>query len=365
MSASTPSAVRGLNRQELTRYGVITALAAVAGVLHFAHAAPVLVFVGAGLAVAGMAYVLGDATEAAGEVAGPRISALLNATFGNAAELIIVILSIRSGLIDVARASIVGSVIGNVLLILGASMLASGIRFGYRSFDRAVAGRNVTMLILAGAVLGLPTLYATTRGSTIGNERSLSHWVAIVAVVVYAAYLYASFQHPEASTHDGQEGSGSPRWSTRLAITVLGFSAVATALLSEVLVDAIKPTIERTGISPLFVGLIVVPLVGNVAEHFAAVKLAWHGHLDFAIGIAFNSALQVALAVSAVAVFAGWLFGGDRELTLTFTALEIAILGIATILAGLIAANSQASWIEGFQLIALYVLAGLVLYYAR
>jgi Ca2+:H+ antiporter len=363
VSAASPQ-VRGLNRQEISRYGLITAVAVLAGILHFVHAAPVLVFVVAGIAVAGMAYVLGDATEEAGEVAGPRISALLNATFGNAAELIIVILSIRSGLIDVARASIVGSVIGNVLLILGASMLASGIRFGYRSFDRAVAGRNVTMLVLAGAVLGLPTLYATTRGSSLGNERSLSHWVAIVAVVVYAAYLYASFQHPE-EAHESGEGDGSARWSTRLAITMLGFSAVATALLSEVLVDAIKPTIEKTGISPLFVGLIVVPLVGNVAEHFAAVKLAWHGHLDFAIGIAFNSALQVALAVSAVAVFAGWFFGGDRELTLTFTALEIAILGISTILAGLIAANSQASWIEGFQLIALYVLSGFVLYYAR
>ncbi len=361
--ANPNPAPRGLNAQELARYGVITAVAAVAIVLHLADAPAVLQFVIAGVAVAGMAYVLGDATEQAGEVAGPRISALLNATFGNAAELIIVILSIRSGLIDVARASIVGSVIGNVLLILGASIFASGIRYGYRSFDRTVAGRNVTMLVLAGAVLGLPTLYATTRGSTIGNERTLSHWVAIVAIIVYAAYLYASFQAPEAR-RDATEAAA-PRWSTRLAIAMLAFSAVATAILSEVLVSVIKPTIDRTGISPVFVGLIVVPLVGNVAEHFAAVKLAWHGHLDFAIGIAYNSALQVALAVSAVAVFAGWFFGGNRELTLTFTALEIAILGVATVLAGVIAGNTQASWIEGFQLMALYVLAGLVLYYAR
>lgn len=345
------------------RYAGISAVAVLAVLLSVVGAAPVLQFVVAGVAVAGMAYVLGDATEQAGEVAGPRISALLNATFGNAAELIIVILAIRAGLIDVARASIVGSVIGNVLLILGASIFASGIRYGYRSFDRQTAGRNVTMLVLAGAVLGLPTLYASTHGSTPGNERALSHSVAAVALVIYAAYLYASFQQPEERSDLGQPGHA--RWSTRLALTMLGYSAVATAILSEVLVNAIKPTIDRTGISPIFVGLIIVPLVGNVAEHFAAVKLAWSGHLDFAFGIAYNSALQVALAVSAVAVFTGWVFGGAREVPLTFTALEIAILGVATILAALIAANSQASWIEGFQLIAVYVLAAMVFFYAR
>jgi Ca2+:H+ antiporter len=348
----------GLEAKEARIFSVIGLFAVGAVGLRVAGVSPVVVFVAASLAVAGLAWVLGVATEEAGEAAGPRLSALLNATFGNLPEMIIVILAIREGLLDVARASIIGSVIGNVLLILGAALLACGLRNGRQAFDRATAGVNATMLVLATAVLAMPTLFSATTGTSLGDERGLTHGVAVIAILVYAAYLFASFQDPE---NRGDVSHSKARWTVGLSVTMLSLTALATGVLSEILVAAIEPTIEKTGISEVFIGLIVVPLVGNVAEHMAAVKIAAGGNLDFAMGIALNSALQVALGVTAVAVAAGYAF--DNELVLAFEPLELAFLIAATLLAGLVASNGAANWIEGVQLLAVYAIACMVFWY--
>ena len=349
----------GFTRSEGLQFAVIGALAVVAAALHLAHADDVLVFVVCGIAVAGMAHVLGVATEQVGEASGPRVSALLNATFGNAAELIIVVLAIRQGgeLIDVARYSIIGSVIGNVLLILGASLLVSGLRHGRQSFSAAVAGVNGTMLLLATSALALPTLFSSLATIPASDSVDLSHGVAVVMAVLYVAYLVHAFRSPDESG----AAHGQARWSRGLALAVLAVSAVATGVLSEFLVGAIEPTIAQTGVSAVFIGLIVVPLVGNVAEHFAAVKIAAKGDIDFAMGIAFNSALQVALAVTAVAVAAGWVFG--HELALAFGAPEIAVLIAAAVLAAFIAVSGRATWLEGLELLAIYAIAAIAFWY--
>ncbi len=359
VTTASASSGSGLNRSEVIQFSAISAFAAVAVLLAVLGVSPVVVFVVAGLAVAGMAHILGVATEQAGESAGARLSALLNATFGNAAEIFIVVLAIREGgaLIDVARASIVGSVLGNLLLIFGASLLVAGLRHGRQSFNARVAGVNATMLILAAAALGLPTLFSETGGASVGDLENLSHGVAILMALLYAGYLVHAFQEPEEATGH----SGNARWSVRLALIVLAASAIATGVLSEVLVGAIEPTIEETGVSEIFVGLIIVPLVGNVAEHFAAVKIAWNGNIDFATGIALNSALQVALAVSAIAVGAGVLFG--NELTLLFPQLEIAVLIAATLLATIVAVNGNANWLEGAELLSIYVIAAMAFWF--
>jgi Ca2+:H+ antiporter len=359
--AAPPSPQSGLNRSELIQFAAIAALALVAVAIWAVDASPVLIFVIAGLAVAGMAHVLTMATEQAGESAGPRLSSLLNATFGNAAEIFIVVLAIREGgeLIDVARASIVGSVLGNLLLIFGASLLVAGLRHGRQSFNAKVAGVNATMLILATAALGIPTLFYETSGSSISDLENLSHGVAIVMALLYAGYLIHAFQEPEeARTHQSHHAA---RWSVRLALIVLAASAIATGVLSELLVGAIEPTIEETGIGTVFVGLVIVPIIGNVAEHFAAVKIAWNGDIDFSTGIALNSALQVALAVSAVAVGAGVVFG--NEVTLLFPPLEIAVLIAAALLATVVAVNGNANWLEGAELLAIYVMAAIAFWY--
>ncbi len=349
----------GINRSEGIQFLVIAAIAVAAFALVLAHVNEVVIFIVCGIAVAGMAHVLGLATEQAGEAAGPRVSALLNATFGNAAELIIVVLAVRQGgeLIDVARYSIIGSVIGNVLLILGASLLVSGIKNGRQGFSAAIAGVNATMLLLATVALALPTLFNGLSHMDTGATVNLSHGVAIVMVILYAAYLFHAFQSPEESG----AATGHARWSTRLALAVLAVSAIITGVLSEFLVSAIEPTIEQTGISPVFIGLIVVPLVGNIAEHFAAVKIAAKGDLDFSMGIAFNSALQVALAVTAVAVLAGFVFG--HELALAFGALEIAVLIAAAVVAAFIAISGKATWLEGLELLAIYAIAAIAFWY--
>jgi Ca2+:H+ antiporter len=360
MTTASAEPQSGLNSSEIKQFTAITALAVVSVLLAVLGVAPVVVFIVAGLAVAGMAHVLGVATEHAGDAAGPRLSALLNATFGNAAEIFIVVLAIREGgeLIDVARASIVGSVLGNLLLILGASLLVAGLRHGRQAFNARVAGVNATMLILGAAALALPTLFSYSTEASEGDLANLSHGVAIVMALLYAGYLIHAFQEPEEATG---HGPGHSRWSVRLALIVLAASAIATGVLSEVLVGAIEPTIEDTGISPVFIGLIIVPLVGNVAEHFAAVKIAWNGNIDFAAGIALNSALQVALAVSAIAVGAGVIFG--NEVTLLFPSLEIAVLIAATLLATIVAVNANANWLEGVELLAIYVIAAMAFWY--
>ncbi len=339
-------------------FGGIGAFAAFAVALRVLDVSPVVVFTVAGLAVAGLAWILGVATEEAGESAGPRLSALLNATFGNLPEMIIVILAINEGLLTVAKASIIGSVIGNVLLILGAALLACGLKNGKQTFNRSTAGLNATMLVLATALLAIPTLFAATGSDDIGDQTGVSHALAIVMIVVYAGYLVASFASPE---ERGDISHGKARWSVKLAIVMLAITALATGVLSEILVTAIEPMIEETGVSEIFIGLIIVPLVGNVAEHLAAVKIAYKGNLDFAMGIAFNSALQVALGVTATAVAFGYIF--DNELILSFTPLEIAFLVSATLLASLVASNGAANWIEGVQLLSIYVAAGVVFWY--
>jgi Ca2+:H+ antiporter len=359
MTATSTPAPTGLSRGEIQQFSAIAVLAVVAVLLAVLDVSPVVVFAVAGLAVAGMAHVLSIATEQAGESAGPRLSALLNATFGNAAEIFIVVLAIREGgaLIDVARASIVGSVLGNLLLILGASLLVCGVRHGRKEFNTRVAGVNATMIVLATGALALPTLFSESGGASSLDLHHLSIGVAVIMALLYAGYIVHAFQEPD----EAHFGGHSARWTVRLALIVLAASAIATGVLSEVLVSAIEPTIEETGIGEVFIGLIIVPLVGNVAEHFAAVKIAWSGNIDFSMGIALNSALQVALAVSAIAVFAGLLFGNDVDLV--FPQLEIAVLIAASILAVVVALNGNANWLEGAELLAIYAIAAIAFWY--
>jgi Ca2+:H+ antiporter len=338
--------------------GAAALLAALAAItLRVASASALVVFVAAAIAVALLAWILGVATEHASEAASPRIAALLNATFGNAPEALIIVLSVRAGLVDVAKASIVGSVIGNLLFVLGASLVASGVRHGVARFDARAAGVNATMLVLATFALGLPTLFAASSGRA-SHAVALSRGVAVVGVATYILYLVWSLRR---STPPAAESEADAAWPAALAVAVLCVTAVLTAVVSEVLVASITPVIRQTGMSRVFLGLILIPLIGNVAEHLSAVRAAWRGKLDLAMGIVFGSALQVSLALTGLAVAAGFVF--DRAVTLQFTAFELAVMAAATLVCGLIAASGVANWIEGAQLLAVYAIAALVFWY--
>jgi Ca2+:H+ antiporter len=347
---------RGFSRADLIGFGVATTACLVALVLRGAGAVGYVVFIAAAVSVMALAYVLGEATEQAGTASGPRLASLLNATFGNLPELIIVVLTIREGLVDVARASIIGSVIGNILLVLGASILLGGLRNGAMRFDQRSVGVNASMLVIVAVALGVPSLFGHLDGTTHNEQATLSHGVAIIMAVLYTAYLVYSFTQPQPAGHDG-----GGRWGARAAVLTLAVTAVVTGVMSEVLVSAIEPTIEELGIGTVFVGMVVVPLVGNVPEHWAAVRIARGGNLDFSMSIAFNSALQVALAGTAIAVVAGAAF--SHNVLIVFPPLELALLGAATVMTGILASMGKANWLEGFQLLTVYAIAALAFWF--
>lgn len=337
-----------MSRRDLIGAGLVVAISVAALALRAANAAGQGVFVIAAVALAGLAWQLGEATEQAGASVGPRQSALLNATFGNLPEVVIVVLAIDAGLADIARASIIGSVIGNVLLILGLSLVVGGARNGLQRFNERLAAINSSMLILAVAGLGLPTLFARINPS-VHNVALLSRWTAGALLVSYAAYLVFSFRSPSLRYEHHVTG---PAWPRSHALVLLCGVAVLTGLVSEVLVHSIEPVVRAWGVPRPFIGLVVVPFVGNVAEHFSAVRLAFRNSLDFSMGIAYGSGIQIALAASGIAVIAS--IGLGRELTLVFPPLELMALGAAALVSTLIARGGETNWLEGLQLLVIY-----------
>ncbi len=337
-----------MTRFQKVVFAVVFALSGLALALRVADVPGQVVFVVAAVAVAGLAWALGEATVQAGESAGPRASALLNASFGNLPEVVILVLAIDAGLTDIARASIIGSVLGNVLLILGLALLLGGWRHGIQTFNERVAATNSSMLVLGVIGLGIPTLFHALE-TDVSSELVLSRWTAGALLLCYFAYLYFSFTSP--GLHFADE-SGEMTWSRTQAIVLLAATALATGVVSELLVHSIQPTIDAWGIPRAFIGLIVVPFIGNVAEHFSAVKLALANRVDFAMGIAYGSGIQISLLASGIAVFASMVIG--NEVALVFDPLQLAALGAAAIASTLIARAGETNWLEGLQLLVIY-----------
>jgi Ca2+:H+ antiporter len=334
-------------------YGGTIALTVGVVVVEFLHAPTLLLFAVAALALVGLAWVLGQATESLGHHAGPRIGGILNATFGNAAELIITIFALAAGLTTVVKASIIGSIIGNVLLVLGASILLGGLKNGVQSFSVEIAGINASMLAIVAAALSLPTIFAVTNPGP--NPTNLSIEVAVVMFVLYILYLLYILRSPEGAAT--AEGEGAP--FGRVASLVLLFVATAAvAYVSEAFVGAIEPLTEEYGISELFVGVIVVPIVGNIAEHVVGVQIAYKNNMDFSMGISLGSSIQVALLVTPLLVFLGPLLG--HPLHLNFTTLELGALGAAVVVTGFVALDGKSNW----MLCGVYVIAALAFFFS-
>jgi Ca2+:H+ antiporter len=337
-----------VTQRETLTFAAVFALAAVAVVLRIVGVAGQAVFIISALSLMALAWLLGEATDQAGDTAGPRVSALLNATMGNLPEMVIVVLAINAGLADIARASIIGSVIGNVLLILGLSLVLGGLKHGAQTFNARLAATNSSMLVLGVAGLGVPTLFAAVNHSSHDAE-VLSWWTAAALLVSYVAYVYYSFTTPGLRYRHPEMGA---TWTRTQAVGLLCVTALATGVVSEVLVKSIEPTVRSLGVPRTFIGLIVVPFVGNAAEHFSAVRLAYRNSLDFAMGIAYGSGIQIALAASALAVFVSIPLGPN--LTLVFPPLELAALAAAALVSTLVARGGETNWLEGLQLLVIY-----------
>jgi Ca2+:H+ antiporter len=340
-------------------------------------AAAGLVFFAAALGVIPTAALMGRATEEAASRSGPGIGGLLNVTFGNAPELIIALFALEAGLHEVVKASIIGSIIGNILLVLGASMLAGGIRGGKKVqlFDRTAASVQALMLFLAVAALVMPAVFELVEGQGLpgpdaervgygSTVEHLSFAVAIVLILTYVAGLFFSLKtHREIFNPDYEDAEDTWGWSLRKSVLALGIAGVAVGVMSEILVGSIEAASESIGLSEFFIGVIVVAIVGNAAEHWVAVLVAMKDKMDLSVNIAIGSSAQIALFVAPVLVLLSFVLG-PAPMPLVFNGFEIAALIIAAMVAQQVTSEGQSNWFEGVQLLAVYVILGLAFFYA-
>lgn len=335
--------------------------------LNAQHASSLAIFVTACIGVLPLAGLMGTATEQIAERTGPTIGGLLNATFGNAAELIIAIVALRAGLVDLVKASITGSILGNLLLILGLALIAGGVKSPILRFNRTNAGMGSAMLALAVVGLIFPALfhsiYPGTEPLTLAvTELQLSEAVAIILAVTYGLSLLFSLHTHK--TLFGVDPAATPHgatWSVAKAVAVLAFATGGVVIESEILVHAVGGVTAQLGLSQTFLGLIVIPIIGNAAEHASAVTLAWKGKTDLSFQIALGSSTQVALLVAPILVMTGLIVG--VPLNLVFTPLEVVALGVSTIVVAIITLDGESHWFEGAQLLALYGMIGAAAYF--
>ena len=321
------------------------------------HADSTILFVLSAASILGLAWVVGLSTERLGSLTGPQVGGILNATFGNIAELIIAFFALQRGLIEVVQASLTGSIIGNLLLVMGAAVLVGGFRNGVQTFSAKIAVSNAALLVLALIGLFVPAIFALTSADrTTGTITEESVLVAIVLIIGYGLSLIFQFTHPDVTlgaAGDADEHGGPP-WSGRIAVLVLLGAAALLAVLSEILVASIEPFIEQYNLSFFFVGVIIIPTIGNLAEHLVSVQLAAKDKMEFALAVTFGSSLQVALFVAPVLVLIGAVMGQDMNLV--FTPLEIAAVAAAVGISSLIAIDGETNWLEGALLMLVYAI---------
>lgn len=333
-------------------------------VAHYAHLNPILQFIVSAIAVILVAGFLGRATENVAHYAGQRLGGFLNATFGNAAELIIAIMLLREGLYDMVKASLTGSIIGNLLLVLGLSIFAGGVKFKVQNFNISLAGMNGSLMIVAVIALFVPALFLNTHSITSTEVDSLSLIVAGLLILSYIAWLVFSMFTHKAYLADVESKGGdeheSPDWSKGRSILYLVIATVMTAFVSEWLVGTLETFTEDFGFSELFVGAFVVAIIGNAAEHSAAIMLAMKNKIGASVEIAVGSSLQIALFVAPVLIFISFFLGNTMDIV--FTTLELVAIMVSVFIAKSIIQDGSTNWYEGTLLLVVYIILGVSFY---
>ncbi|MDX1412907.1 MAG: calcium/proton exchanger [Candidatus Promineifilaceae bacterium] len=322
------------------------------------HWGDLIIFVTAALAIIPFAGLMGEATEALAEKTGPRIGGLLNASLGNLAELIITIVAISAGKIALVKASIIGSVLGNLLVVLGLSLLLGGLKFGLQRFSRSRVSMDATLVVLAAIAISVPSLFSEEIGPDFVRVESIALATAVVVLILYVLFIVYSLRQPQV---EGEHIPGTiepshtgPHWPASRALIVMLLAIVGLALMSEFLVGSLDVVTERLGLSEFFVGIILVPLIGNVAEHLVAVQVAMKNQMDLSLSIALGSSLQIALFVAPALVFISLVMG--NPMTLQFNHPELIAMVVASIIAALVAIDGRSNWLEGAMLIAVYLM---------
>lgn len=338
---------------------------------HFLQWGALTVFAASAMAIIPLASWMGAATEEIAVVVGPSAGGLLNATFGNATELIIALIALRAGLVEVVKASITGSIIGNLLLVMGLSMLLGGLRFKEQEFQPVVARVNASSMNLAVIAILLPTAiqFSSDRGLALNEIEKLSIGVAVVLIVVYGLTLLFSMKTHSylydvgvASTSEEEvEEDEVEKPNLKLWLGVLLAATLAVAVESELLVGSLEVATEQLGLTPLFTGVILLPIIGNAAEHATAVTVAMKDKMDLSVSVAVGSSLQIALFVAPVLVLAGWFLG--QPMDLDFNPFELVAVVVAVLIANSISSDGKSNWLEGILLLAAYVVLGLSFYF--
>lgn len=326
-------------------------------------------FAAASIAIVPLAAELGKTTEWLAERTSAGVGGLLNATFGNAAEMIIGLAALRSGLGDVVKASITGSIIGNLLLVLGGALLAGGLRHQTQTFNAPAARSRTTMLLLAATALIAPAAYHyLAHGRPVARENSFSFEVSIVLILSYLLGLVFTLRthrelfagHTAEAGAVEEEDEPSPRIPWLLAI--LAVVSALIAWMSEILVGSIEPVARQFGMTEVFIGVIVVAMVGNAAEHSTAIVMARKDRMDLALSIAVGSSIQVALFVAPILVLASYLVA-PNPMNLVLTPAEILAVTFSVVIAGQICGDGESNWFEGAQLLAVYAIVALLFYF--
>jgi Ca2+:H+ antiporter len=329
-----------------------------------------VLFVVSALAIIPLAGLMGQATEQVSHRLGAGVGGLLNASFGNAAELIIALMALKAGLIDVVKASITGSIIGNLLLVLGMSIFCGGLRHSQQRFNKTAVRASCTALMLAAFALVIPTVFHVAAEKNPGNwtpaaEQNLSVAIAVVLLLSYVALLIFSLgTHSDLFTGESHETAGEESekaWPVARAVTALVVATGLVAWMSEFLVGAVEAAKSSFGITETFVGVIVIAVVGNAAEHSTAVAMALKNKMDLAIGIAVGSSLQIALFVTPVLVLVSLAF--TRHLSLEFSLPEVMAVVAAVLVTEQISGDGESNWLEGVQLIALYLVVAMLFFF--
>lgn len=321
---------------------------------------PVAIFATSCVAILPLAALLGRATDELAIHSGPRVGGLLNATFGNITELIISILLVVAGEFTVVKASLIGSIVGNLFLVLGASILAGGLRFREQEFSMRSAGVHSSSLLLAVTALLLPALFVNTTPSTPSQRLVISAVVAVVLMILYgAALLFTLVTHVH--LFRAPESDERADWSFRRAILVLLLAAIVVGVESEFLVGSLEPTVHTLGLSKVFVGLVIVAIIGNAAEHASAVFFAIRNKMDVAMEISFGSSTQIALFVAPLLVFVSLAIG--RPMDFVFSGLEVVAVALATIIVAAIVVDGRSNWLEGAQLLGAYVIIAVTFFF--
>jgi len=374
VSAERPSAARFLLSAQGWPYLLVPFIPA-AVVLELLHASAAAVFVVAALGIIPTAALMGLATEELAARSGPGIGGLLNVTFGNAPELIIALFALNEGLQEVVKASLVGSILGNILLVLGGAMLIGGLGRDRQRFDRTAAQVQSAMLLLAAAALIMPAIFELVEGKglpSVGPERveygstieTLSALTACVLIATYVIGLFFSLRtHRDLFNPHYEEEEQTMGWSVRRSVILLAVAGAAVGLMSEVLVGSITEASESIGISEFFVGVIVVAIVGNAAEHWVAILVAFKNKMDLAVNIAVGSSAQIALFVAPILVLVSFVLG-PSPMPLVFNGFELGAILIAVLIANYVTSEGESTWFEGVQLLAVYLILALAFGFA-